>query len=172
MISVEDRAFRDALGRFASGVTVVTTEHEGVLHATTISAFTSVSLRPPQILICVDHANRFHRAVIASGRWGVSILSEGNEPASSQLATRGRDLDTQFDRIPHHRGRAGTVLVDDALAWLECRTAQTFESGDHSIVVGEVVAADIDATRDDPLLYYRSHYGSLVRSARNERGPS
>lgn len=172
MISVDDRAFRDALGRFASGVTVVTTQHEGALHATTVSAFTSVSLRPPQVLVCIHHVNRFHPAMMASGLWGVSILSADNEVASSQLATRGRDLASQFEQIAHHRGRAGTILLDDALAWLECRTLQAVESGDHTIVVGEVIASRVDETRDDPLLYYRSHYGNLVRIDRNERGTS
>lgn len=172
MVSVDDRAFRDALGRFASGVTVVTTEHDGELHASTVSAFTSVSLRPPQVLICVHHVNRFHPAVIESGEWGVSILSADNELASTHLATRGRDLARQFDEIPHHRGEGGTILVDDALAWLECHTVQTMESGDHTIIVGRVMAAKVDVTRDDPLMYYRSHYGSLVRSDRDEKGTS
>jgi len=160
---VDDKAFRAALGRFASGVTVLTTVHDGTDHAITVSAFTSVSLDPPLVLVCVDTRNRLHDPLLASGVWGVSVLREQGVAAATWLATRGRELSHQLDRVPHHRGEnTGTALLDDALAWLECRTWRTYDGADHTIVVGEVVGGSIDAEADDPLLYHRSHYGALV----------
>jgi flavin reductase (DIM6/NTAB) family NADH-FMN oxidoreductase RutF len=169
---LDDAAFRAALGRFPSGVTVLSTRHEGVDHAITASAFTSVSLAPPRVLACVDTRTRFHDPLLATGTWGVSILSESGQDAASWLATRGREIAHQLDPFPHHRGTlTGAALIDDALGWLECHTWRTYDGGDHTIVVGTVVAAAVVGGPDDPLLYYRSHYGSLLRRPVSERGP-
>lgn len=165
-------AFRGALGRFASGVTVLTTVHGGVDHAMTASAFCSVSLDPRLVLVCVDRRNRIHEAVGASKSWAVSMLREEGHAAASWLAFRGRPLEGQLDRFPQHRGDVtGAVLLDDALAWLECRTWESYDGGDHTILVGEVVSARVrnDDEAEDPLLYYRSHYGSLIGSPGSEK---
>jgi flavin reductase (DIM6/NTAB) family NADH-FMN oxidoreductase RutF len=166
---VDQTAFRGALSRFASGVTVVTTAVDGVDHAMTASAFTSVSLDPPQVLVCSQRTHRFHDAVLESGIWGVSILSDRGRAASTWFANRGRELEGQFDGVPHHRGVLGVPLLDASLAWLECRTIAVHDGGTHSILVGEVVEAAVQDEDDDPLLYYRSHYGTIVRSAENEK---
>lgn len=169
---LDDRAFRAALGRFASGVTVVSTVHEGVDHAITASAFTSVSLDPPLVLVCVDTNNRFHQPLLATGRWAVSILTDEGQDTASWLALRGRELAHQLDRVPHHRAPgSGSALVDDALAWLECETWRSYDGADHTLVIGRVLWASVAEGADDPLLYYRSHYGSLVRRPVSERGP-
>lgn len=167
---VDQSAFRGALGRFASGVTVVTTSLDGEDHALTASAFTSVALDPPLVLVCIDHKSRFHAAVTASRTWAVSLLSEDNQSAGTWFATRGRPLEGQFDRVPHHRGCVvDAPLLDDALAWLECETWQAYDAVDHTIVVGKVLHADVGETDDRPLVYYRSHYASLVRSSQSEK---
>ncbi|MGH3498884.1 MAG: flavin reductase family protein [Nocardioidaceae bacterium] len=164
--------FRAALGRFASGVTVVSTLHDGFDHAMTASAFTSVSLDPPRVLVCVMRTTRFHEAVMASRRWGVSILARDGQDAASWLATKGRPLEHQLDAFPHHRGSVtGAALIDAALAWLECETQAVYDGADHSIVVGQVLSAASRDEADDPLLYYRSHYGSLIRSSASEKTP-
>ncbi|MFT4299629.1 MAG: flavin reductase family protein [Aeromicrobium sp.] len=165
----DEAAFRAALGRFASGVTVVSTVQGGVDHAMTASAFTSVSLDPPQVLVCAHRVSRFHDAVLASGTWGVSILAEAAQEASSWFAWRGRPLAGQIEKFAHHRGETGVMLLDDALAWLECRTAAIHDGGDHSILVGDVVAARVHGSTDTPLLYYRSHYGTIIRSEDSEK---
>lgn len=170
---VDDIAFRGALGRFASGVTVVTTVVDGIDHAMTASAFTSVSLVPPQVLVCAHRVSRFHEAVLESGTWGVTILAESGQDASSWFADRGRPLADQLASHRHHRGVTGVALLDDGLAWLECTTSAVHDGGDHSIIVGDVVAAQVDdaagGTADRPLLYYRSHYGTIIRSAESEK---
>lgn len=151
-------------------MTVVTTRVGGEDHASTASAFTSVALDPPLVLVCVDHKSRFHAAVSQSRNWAVSVLSEKNQAAATWFATRGRPLESQLDRVPHHRGVVlDAPLLDDALAWLECETWQAYDGVDHTIVVGRVVHAEVGADEDNPLMYYRSHYASLVRSADSEK---
>ena len=166
---VDQRAFRDALGRFASGVTVVSTVLDGVDHAMTASAFTSVSLDPPLVLVCSHRTSRFHDAVLESGTWAVSVLAEEGRDASAWFADRGRPLLGQLDGVAHHRSPEGAALVDDSLAWLECRTHAVHDGGDHSILVGEVTWAAVRGDLDDPLLYYRAHYGTIVRSSESEK---
>jgi flavin reductase (DIM6/NTAB) family NADH-FMN oxidoreductase RutF len=167
---VDQRTFRDALGRFASGVTVVTTVLDGVDHAMTVSAFTSVSLEPPLVLVVSDRTARFHDAVLQSGTWGVSILAEEGRSASAWFAHRGRPLERQLEGVDRHRGEhTGAALLSAALAWLECRTVSTHDGGDHTILVGEVIGAAVRDGADDPLLYYRSHYGTIVRSPESEK---
>ncbi len=154
--------FRRAVGRFATGVCVVSTVHDGLDHAMTANAFTSVSLEPPLVLMCVEQEARFHDAVVAGGTWGVSVLDATARAASAWLATRGRPLQGQLDRIPYHRGRhTGAALLDQALAWLECRTQDIVTAGDHSIVVGRVLSSRVGRDGTGPLLYFRSGYREI-----------
>lgn len=168
-VTVDQSAFRGALGRFASGVTVVTTVLDGVDHAMTASAFTSVSLDPPLVLVCSHKSSRFHDAVLESGIWGISILAEEGMSDSAWFAHKGRPLDTQFENIQHHRGDSGVVLLDQSLAWLECTTENVVDGGDHTVLIGAVVGAGVREDIDDPLLYYRSHYGTIIRRRESEK---
>ncbi|MGH3385042.1 MAG: flavin reductase family protein [Nocardioidaceae bacterium] len=150
--------FRAALRRFASGVTVASTVYEGVDHAMTASAFTSVSLDPPLVLVCVDKTARFHQAVAVSRAWAVSVLEASQVEAARWLATRGRPLAGQLDEIPHRRGeKTGAALLDGALCWVECRTWEIYDGGDHSIVVGQVIGLEV-GDDDDPLTYHRGAF--------------
>lgn len=155
---VDADAFRRAVGQFASGVTVCTTRVGALDHAMTASAFTSVSLEPLLVLVCVDKEARFRDAVVEAGTWAVSILSADGRRAADWFATKGRPLVGQLDRYPHHRGVTGAPLLDGALAWVECRTEAVYDGGDHDVVLGAVVAV-ADGDRDAAaLLYHRSHY--------------
>jgi flavin reductase len=165
---VDQSVLRGALSRFASGVTVVTTVLDGVDHAMTASAFTSVSLDPPQVLVCSQRTSRFHDAVMESGIWGVSILSDHGRAASAWFAHSGRPLEGQLEDVPHHRGDLGVPLLDASLAWLECRTIGAHDGGTHTILVGEVTSAAVQDQDDDPLIHYRSHYGTIVRAPESE----
>src|SRR5688500_796030 len=109
---VDAEAFKRAVGSFASGVTVVTTQVNGVDHAMTASAFTAVSREPLLVLVCVDKDARFHDAVLESGTWGVSVLAAQGRRAADWFATKGRPLVGQLDRYPHHRGVTGAALLD------------------------------------------------------------
>jgi flavin reductase (DIM6/NTAB) family NADH-FMN oxidoreductase RutF len=167
--TVDQRDFRRALSRFASGVTVVSTVQDGVDHAMTASAFTSVSLSPPLVLVCSHKTSRFHEAVLDTGFWGVSILAEEGIAASAWFAHRGRPLEDQLGGIAYHRGKSGVALLDDSLAWLECTTVSVTDGGDHTILVGAVTQAAERDDVDDPLLYYRSYYGTIVRLPESEK---
>ena len=164
MSDVDQAAFRRAAGQFPVGIVVVTTSAG---HAMTVSAFTSVSLEPPLVLFCAEKIARFHDAVLAAESWGVSILAEDAEKTARWLATRGRPLDGQLDGVAHHAGPVtGAPLLDGALATLECQTTAVYDGGDHSIIVGQVAAADSPAGRPGrgPLVHYAGRYRRL-RSA-------
>ncbi len=156
---LDQDAFRRAVGQFATGVTVCTTRVGALDHAMTASAFTSVSLDPLLVLVCVDKEARFRDAVVESGVWAVSVLAAGARPAADWFATKGRPLVGQLDRFPHHRGRTGAPLLDDALAWVECATAAVYDGGDHDIVLGAVLAVSEGDRDSDALLYHRGRYG-------------
>ena len=155
--------FRLALGRFATGVSVLTTFAGAHDHAMTANTVTSVSLEPLLVLVCVEQDARFHDAIIEAGVWGISILSAAQRPTADWLATQGRPLHGQLDRVPHQRGpRTGVALLEGSLATIECRTTDVHPAGDHSIVVGEVLSVGVQDHPGDALLYYRSRYASLA----------
>ena len=154
--------FRRAAGRFATGITIVSTVLDGQDHAMTVSAFTSVSLDPLLVLFCPEKIARFHDVVLESGSWAVSILGADSQEASQWFATRGRPLDAQLDGWKTHRGpRTGAAIFSTALAALECRTHAVHDGGDHSIVVGEVLSVSTPAPEGGPLIYYSGGYRTL-----------
>jgi flavin reductase (DIM6/NTAB) family NADH-FMN oxidoreductase RutF len=155
-------AFRRVAGRFATGVCVLTAVDGGFDHAMTANAFTTVSLDPMLVLACVETEARFHDAVISAGEWAVSILDAESRRVSDWLASRGRPLVGQLDRIPFHRGPVtGAALIEGSLGWLECRTTAVHPGGDHSILVAEVVSLEVGPAHAQPLLYFRSAYHKL-----------
>jgi len=162
MAPVNPADFRQVAGRFASGVVMVSTRADGVDHAMTVTAFTSVSLDPLLVLFCAEKVARFHDAVLASGTWAVSVLNEDAEKTARWLATRGRPLEGQLDAFRHHRGPlTAAPILDDALAAMECRTVAVHDGGDHSIVVGEVLGVSEPRPEGGPLLHYSRGYRRL-----------
>ncbi len=157
---MDPEAYRKVVGRFATGVAIVTTRLGEIDHAMTVNSFTSVSLEPLLVLFCAEKVARFHDAVLEARVWGVSVLPATMEDASRFFANRGRPLNGQLSRWPHHRGESGVALFDGAIATIECTTTDVHEGGDHSIVVGEVTAL---GTPSDgaPLLYHEGRYGRL-----------
>lgn len=151
--------FRHAVGRFATGVTVVGTVDDDVRYGMTVNSFTSVSLDPLLVLFCCEKISRFHPAVLSSGRWAVSVLGVEQADASQWFATRGRPFEGQFDGWPHHRGTAsGALVLDEAIGVVECVTVASYDGGDHTIVLGEVVAVSEPRGGGEPLLYYEGTY--------------
>jgi flavin reductase (DIM6/NTAB) family NADH-FMN oxidoreductase RutF len=153
---IDDARFRQAMGHFASGVTVVTTEHDGELYGMTVSSFASLSLKPPLILICIDKSVPSHDAIRDSGYFVVNILEERQEHISRRFATTTND---KFKGVAWHGGRLGLPVLDSTLAVIECRLHAAIEGGDHTIFIGEVVDAEIH--EGAPLLYYRRGYHEL-----------
>lgn len=159
-----DELFRAAMGSFASGVTVVTCTRGGADHAMTASAFSSVSMDPPIVLICVNRHQRFWRAISEAESWAVSILDQAAQPHANWLATSGRPLVGQLKDVPHSRTRLGNPILEQSLARFECSTIEQIRAGDHDIFLGEVLWAD-RGTGTDPLIYWRSAYRKLEDSS-------
>lgn len=146
--------FRAALGRFASGVTVVTTKDAaGKLHGITVSAFCSVSLEPPLILICIEKATGSHYAFEESGVFIVNILDRAQQHLSEHFASTFPD---KFEDMEYHTGIEGIPILEDALVSLECRIKKSCDGGDHSIYIAEVENADIKD--GSPLVYFHGNY--------------
>src|SRR5436305_2173365 len=132
-MTVTQAEFRKALGSFATGVTVITVDYEGEVHGMTANAFSSVSLDPPLVLVCVDQRARTHAHLHARKRFGVNVLAEDQQAISQYYANPGRDYNraeqeagARFDRTSH-----GTPVLHNALAYLECRLHTAQEAGDH-----------------------------------------
>jgi flavin reductase (DIM6/NTAB) family NADH-FMN oxidoreductase RutF len=160
---VDEGSLRRATGQLSGGIVVVTTSAG---HAMTVGAFTSVSLEPPLVLFCAEKIARFHDAVLAAGSWAVSILAEDAEKTARWLAIRGRPPDGHLDGVAHRPGPVtGAPLLDGALATLECRTAAVHDGGDHSIIVGQVVAVTgIEGPPSrGPLMHYAGTYRRLQK---------
>jgi len=158
-MSVDPDTFRSILGRFASGVTVVTAlDGQSRDVGLTVSAFSSLSLMPPLVLVCVDHEASLHPVLKEARHFAVNVLAADQEP----LARRFSQLDgDRFDGVGYVRGQTGVAVIEDVLAVLECRKVHAVEGGDHTIFVGEVEAGQ--ARTGSPLLYYRGGYAQLER---------
>lgn len=153
---VDDAKFKHALSHFASGVTIVTTEHEGTDYGLTVASFASLSLNPPLVLVCISKSSSSHDPIAKSQKFGVSILGSDQEAISGRFAARGGD---KFAGLDVRRGSTGVPLVGNALATLECRVHEQVIGGDHSIFIGEVV--DTETREGAPLLYFRAAYREM-----------
>lgn len=158
-MSLDPDAFRAVMGRFASGVTIVTaTAASGADHGMTVSAFASVSLEPPLIVMCIDQAASMHDMLASSDYFAVNILASTQEPIARRFADTGAQ---RFEGIGFRRGENGVPVLDDVLACIECKRVSSTDAGDHTIIVGETIATSMRDAR--PLLYYRGGFAQLER---------
>lgn len=156
---IDPSAFRATLGRFASGITVITArDADGVDVGMTVSAFSSLSLDPPLVLVCIDRAASVGPVLETVESFGVNVLSDEQEAISRRFAER--DVD-RFNGVAYTRGHSGVPLLDGALAQLECRVTERHPGGDHTILIGAVESVEIH--EGNPLLYYRGGYRRLDR---------
>jgi flavin reductase (DIM6/NTAB) family NADH-FMN oxidoreductase RutF len=156
MIGADD--FRKVLGHFASGVTIITTcDGDARPTGLTASAFTSVSLDPPLVLICVDHKSQSHPTIKERGCFAVNILSAHQQEISRRFASSRLD---KFEGVAHAISDLKLPLIEGAIAHLECTTVSVHVEGDHTIFVGRVERARMDA--GEPLLYFRGQYDRLA----------
>jgi len=157
--------FRRAMGAFATGVTIITVDLDGEVHGMTANAFTSVSLDPMLVLVCVDHSTRTHAHLHAKKRFGINVLRDDQRAISDYYARPERthehaeaEAGARFDRTRH-----GTPVLNGALAYLECRLQSAEEAGDHTIFIAEV--EDVVLEDGDPLLFFRGRYRKVGEEA-------
>jgi flavin reductase (DIM6/NTAB) family NADH-FMN oxidoreductase RutF len=161
-MAIDSASFRQALSQFASGITVVTTQDaQGRPLGLTVSAFCSVSLDPPLVLISVDTRSETHAGFEASGLFGVSVLAEGQDAVSRLFARAGPE---KFVELPMVPGERGLLLVPDALAHIECEVRAAHTAGDHVLYVGEIVTLSVRPGK--PLVYQRGAYRRLSDEGR------
>jgi flavin reductase (DIM6/NTAB) family NADH-FMN oxidoreductase RutF len=154
---MDSKELRRVMGHFATGVTIVTTRDVGGNpFGLTANAFASLSLEPPLVLVCVDKAAQCYSCFAGSGHFAVNVLAEHQEDVSRRFATKGV---SKFEGLPWHVGGHGLALIDGALGHIECRVAYSYDGGDHTIYVGEVLHADGFEGR--PLLFYKGKYHRL-----------
>lgn len=157
-MSVSPDDFRNALSRFASGVTVITTrDGMGRLHGLTVSAFASVSLDPPLVLISIEKATASHNAFLESGIFAVNILAAEQQFLSDHFAS---PLEDKFEGVKIEMSENDLPHIDGSLCSLDCTLKQSYDGGDHTIFVGEVEHSKV--SDGDPLLYFRSTYRQLA----------
>ena len=149
---MDDRLFRDAMGKFATGVTVLLTENEGEIHGMTANGFMSVSLDPKLVVVSIGHKARFLEKVSQSGRYTVNILAEDQEHYSRHFAGRP-DGEVQFGQL------ANLPVLNDVVAQIACEVVAQHVEGDHTLFIGKVI--DLNTAEKDPLLFYSGKYRKL-----------
>ena len=157
---VEPDRFRAVMGRFATGVAVVTAHGEEGPVGMTANAVCSLSLRPVLLLVCFANEARTLRVVRATERFGVNLLEAGQEPLARRFASKLPEAE-KFAGVPHDV-HDGIPVLDDVLAWVGCRLEQLVPAGDHTIGIGAVEAAEAGAPGAAPLVWYRGGYGGFA----------
>ena len=153
--------FREAMGHFATGVTVITSvDADGKPVGTTANAVTSLSLDPPLVIVCFDLGSLTLQAVRGHGAFVVNVLAAPQQHLSRNFARRG--LAAAWDEVRHRRGPTGSPWLEDALAVLECTVEHALPGGDHEIIVGRVRHAETSVNPNGPLVFFRGSYASLT----------
>ncbi len=155
---ITDQTLRKMRGAFASGVTVVTTVYEGKLRGVTVSAFASLSLNPPLVMVCLANEAESKDWIVESGIFAVNILSDEQEFLAERFAARAPIVNARFDGVPYHTAISGSPILAEALAWYDCRVEMMQTGGDHTIFIGRVEALGHGAEGKQPLLYFANQY--------------
>jgi flavin reductase (DIM6/NTAB) family NADH-FMN oxidoreductase RutF len=155
------RAFRTAMGEFPTGVTVVTVACDGTMHGMTVNSFSSVSLDPMLVLVCLNEKSCGLGLIERAGAFVVNVLSAGQQDVSRRFADRNRPAGSaMFDGVPFEPGVTGCPVLVDAMASFDCRLGQSHRAGDHLIVLGEVVAL-VHRPQLEPLIFHAGKYKAL-----------
>jgi 3-hydroxy-9,10-secoandrosta-1,3,5(10)-triene-9,17-dione monooxygenase reductase component len=156
-VTIDLQELRRVMGHFATGVTVVTTKDgEDAPFGLTANAFASLSLNPPLALICVDKAAQCYSCFEGSKIFAINVLGEEQEDISRRFATKGAQ---KFNGIPWHKSESGLALLDGAIGHIECKVVHTYDGGDHTIYVGQVLRAK--TTGERPLIFFKGKYTRL-----------
>ena len=154
LAEIDGMLMRQTAGQFATGVTVVTYEHEGENFGATVNSFTSVSLDPALLLVSLGRFLRSHDALVGIKGFAISILAEGQQEVADRFARRDGP---KWQDFGFRRGAAGGLMVEGALACFDCRHHRAVPAGDHTLLIGEVLAVGHDPDRH-PLLFHRGSY--------------
>jgi flavin reductase (DIM6/NTAB) family NADH-FMN oxidoreductase RutF len=156
-MAIDPRELRNVMGHFATGVTVITTkDKDGKPFGLTANAFTSLSLTPPLVIVCVDKGVDCYACFEDTKVFAVNFLGEEQEHLSRRFATKGIE---KFEDVPYHIGESGVALLDGVMGHIECKLLNGYDGGDHTIYVGEIQAAA--ASGDRPLLFFKGKYYCL-----------
>ena len=158
---LDTRSYRSLVGRFATGVTVITVNDAGQYRAMTANSFTSVSLDPLLVLICVTKDASMHEPIHEAGTFAVNILAADQRHVAELFARRG-ELSGPMGGIPHRRGSTGAPLIEGTLGWFECEVWREYDGGDHTIFVGRVVDMDLTDPDGEPLVFFAGRYGAVA----------
>lgn len=159
--TIEPVTMRSVLGRFCTGVVIVTAEHDGEPAGFTAQSFTSLSLDPPLVSVCVAATSSTYPRLRAAGRFCVNVLGEQQEDLSGRFASRQAN---RFEGVDHRPAPAtGSPILEGALAWIDCELVAEHEAGDHVIVVAQVLDLGAPERGPRPLLFYRGAYSGLRR---------
>ncbi|MGH3665415.1 MAG: flavin reductase family protein [Egibacteraceae bacterium] len=163
--AISEEQYRDTLARFATGVTVVSTEVDGILHGMTANAFSSLSLDPLLVLVCIERTTGMHELLPHAKTFAATMLAAGQERESVFFASTrrpsGRDQYDDVAWIP--APVTGAPVLSEGLAFVDCRVAEMLDGGDHSIFIGEVLDLGILQPDGEPLIYFGHRYRRLVK---------
>jgi flavin reductase (DIM6/NTAB) family NADH-FMN oxidoreductase RutF len=148
------------MGRFATGVTIITTHLDGEVHGMTANAVTSVSLEPPLVLVCLDKAADSHDIIDRSGVYAVNILSGDQDELGWRFAVKDSPQAHHMADVPHRVGATGSPIIDGCLAYLDCRVVERLPGGDHTVFMAEVVDAGL-LDGSGPLIFYEGRFTGL-----------
>ena len=151
---------RQAMGRFATGVTVVTTKNNDEINGMTANALTSVSLEPPLVLVCIDRDNYTSKLINESKVFALNILGNDQQELSDIFARPGAGKADNLHDLKTSEAVTGAPIIDGCLSYLDCRVTKVYAEGDHNIFIGEVVGAGADRD-NDPLIFWNGGYRQL-----------
>lgn len=157
---IDTRLFRDVMGRFATGITVVTVQESGIPHGMTVNSFTSVSLNPLLVLICLDKGAKTTEMLHRTGLFTANILSAEQLYIARRFSENGNENE-RFTGIDYHWSDAGTPVLQKTLANLTCSVKDAIDGGDHIIYIAEVLDLEYNEDNKKPLVYYRGNYTSI-----------
>ncbi len=159
-MAIDNQEFKNALKQWASGVSVVTANSAEGEQGMTATSFTSVSMDPPQILVCINDSAETGVAILEDKKFVVNILTSAQEQVSNQFAG-GSSMQERFANVAWHKGKLGLPVFDEALASMECTVVQQVRAGTHWIVIGEIQSTQCNEG-EEPLLYFNSAYRNVA----------
>ena len=160
-MAINDETFKELMKRFASGVTLITFENEGILSGLTVSSFCSLSMNPPLILICIDKKIPSHNSLKNGASFGVNICTSEQGKLAWDFANSNIDKNELILSLNHRMTDDKVPLLNDCLVSMECTLKNTYEGGDHTIFVGQIESGDF-SEKSDPLIYYKSGLGNFT----------